>query len=273
MSVLELGPQGALYYQHQPPTGEAGCTFVFFNALTGDTSNWEAVIAPMLRDAGHGTLTFNYRGQADTRFDPKDHLGTEQIVQDSVALLAEVKPLRPVLVGLSIGGLFAAKAILAGAKAKALVLVNTLRKDTPRLRWTGDALVRAAEVGGLDLFRDLFLQLLCNQDWIKENRPNFLTEQQDYQPLDPDSGHYKLLAEAGRDADWNFPWERLKLPVLVITGLQDHIFLEPIDVAELYARLPRATRRDMPDAGHLIPAERPEKLAQELLNFAGQVQI
>jgi pimeloyl-ACP methyl ester carboxylesterase len=151
------------------------------------------------------------------------------------------------------------------------VLINTLRREGPRLKWIGDALVRAAEVGGLDLFRDLFLPLLMNNDWLATNRSNFLKPEPEYASLPPESGHYKLLSEAGREADWELPYERLNLPVLVVTGLQDHVFLEPNVVDDLFSRLPRGRRIDMPDAGHLIPAERPEALADNLLSFAKEV--
>jgi pimeloyl-ACP methyl ester carboxylesterase len=167
--------------------------------------------------------------------------------------------------------LFAAGAWLKGAKAHGLVLINTLRRDGPRLKWIGDALVRAVEVGGLDLFRDLFLPLLMNEGWIEVNRGNFLKSEHSYVPLPPTGGHYKLLSEAGREADWNLPYEALNLPVLVITGLQDHVFLEMDVVEDLFSRLPKGQRIDLPGAGHLIPQEQPHELAQALLSFAEEV--
>jgi pimeloyl-ACP methyl ester carboxylesterase len=204
-------------------------------------------------------------------FSPGLKLDVDLIVDDAIGLLDEVKPPRPIMVGLSIGGLFAARAWLKGAEAFGLVLINTLRRDGPRLKWIGDALVRAAEVGGLDLFRDLFLPLLMNEEWLATNRSNFLNQEPNYASLSPESGHYKLLAEAGREADWDLPYERLDLPVLVITGLQDHVFLEPDVVDDLFSKLPRGQRVDMPDAGHLIPAERPEALVDSLLSFTKEV--
>jgi pimeloyl-ACP methyl ester carboxylesterase len=271
MANLQLGPQDSIYYEHTDPASANGCTFVFFNALTGDTGTWEAIIGPRLRAAGHGTLTYNMRGQTNSSFSPGLKLDAGLIVNDAIQLMGAVKPVRTILVGLSIGGLFAARAWLQGAEALGLVLINTLRRDGPRLKWIGDALVRAVDVGGLDLFRDLFLQLLVNEDWLDANRPNFLKSDFSYQPLDPESGPYKLLAEAGRTADWDLPYERLDLPVLVITGLQDHVFLEVNIVEDLYSRLPQRRRVDMFDAGHLIPAERPEALADKLLSFAKEV--
>ena len=271
MSAFQIGLQDSLYYNYVAPTTENGFTFIFFNALTGDTDNWENIIGPRLRASGHGTLAYNLRGQIKSRFSPGLKLGVDLIVNDAIGLLAETKPPRPIMVGLSIGGLFAARAWLKGAEARGIVLINTLRRDGPRLKWIGDALVRAAEVGGLDLFRDLFLPLLMNDDWLAANRSNFLKPGSDYTPLSSESGHYKLLAEAGREADWELPYERLNLPVLVITGLQDHVFLEPNVVDDLFSRLPRGRRIDMPEAGHLIPAERPEALAVSLLSFTKEV--
>ena len=271
MPTIQLGPQDSLYYNYTLPEADSSFTFCFFNALTGDTHTWEAVIGPRIRAAGHGTLTYNLRGQINSKFSPGLKLDAQLIVEDALRLMAEIKPSRPILVGLSIGGLFAARTWLQGAESHGLVLINTLRRDGPRLRWIGDALVRAAEIGGLDLFRDLFLPLLMNQDWLLTHRKGFLKSPSQYTPLSPQSGHFKLLAEVGREIDWDFPYEQLNLPVLVVTGLQDHVFLDQNVVKDLVSRLPQGRRIDMPDAGHLIPAERPDVLADYLLTFAKEV--
>ena len=271
MSVLEISPNDGLYYEYFPANKEKAFTFVFFNALTGDTTSWEAQIAPSLREAGHGTLAYNMRGQVNSPFSADVKLDATLVVEDAHRLLQQLRPSRPLLVGLSIGGLFAAQTWLKGTEADGLVLINTLREDGPRLRWIGDALVRAVEVGGLELFRDLFLPLLMNEDWLSAQRENFVKPGTEYTPLDPDSGHYKLLAEAGRTADWNLPYEKITLPTLVITGTQDHVFLEREVVEELFARMPAARRLDMTQAGHLIPAERPQLLTDALLDFAKEV--
>jgi len=271
VAILSLGPNDGLYYEYVPAKNQDSVTFVFFNALTSDTGAWEASIAPLLRKSGHGTLTFNYRGQTDSPFSPHVTLDETLIVTDAVRLLQEVQPPRPLLVGLSIGGLFAVKTYLAGVSACGLVLINTLRNNSARLQWIGDALVRAISVGGLELFRDLFLPLLMNEKWQRENRKSFLQEPANYQPLPRDHGHYKLLSGAGRSSDWEVDYENLVLPCLVVTGLQDHVFLELDVVDELCSRLPNGKRVDFEEAGHLIPAEIPEKLASSLALFAKEV--
>jgi pimeloyl-ACP methyl ester carboxylesterase len=269
--IFALDTQNALYYEHTPPTTQNHFTFCFFNALTGDTDNWEGVIAPLLRRAGHGTLAYNMRGQAKSPFSTEQVLDETLIVDDAVRLLDHVEPSNPILVGLSIGGLFAARTWLKRRVGNGLVLINTLRENNARLKWIGDALVRAVEVGGLELFRDLFLPLLVNNEWLEKNRSNFLAVDGTYSPLDPESGHYRLLAQAGRTSDWDLPYEMLDLPTLVITGLQDHVFLDLQVVDAMYRRLPRATRVDLPEAGHLIPAEHPHRLVELFIQFTQEL--
>jgi pimeloyl-ACP methyl ester carboxylesterase len=268
MPLHSISSTDQIYYLHHPEQSPGKATFVFFNALTGDTNAWESSIAPKLRQEGFGTLSFDYRGQTQSVFSPQNPINSQIIVDDSMRMLQKVAPSTPIFVGLSIGGLYAARAWLAGAAADKLVLLNTLRKDGPRLQWIGDALVRAVRVGGLELFRDMFLPLLMNETWQEAHRKDFLQTPPAYEPLPRQSGTYKLLAEAGPSADWDLPYERLDLPTLVVTGLQDHVFLNPKVVDALFARLPRGTRIDMAEAGHLIPAEHPDRLCTILAEFA-----
>lgn len=137
MTTLQIGPHDALFYEYQAPRTETGLTFVFFNALTGDTSTWEAIIGPRVRGAGHGTLAYNLRGQEKSAFSPDLVLDTDLVVADARRLLAEVNPMRPVLVGLSIGGLFAARAWLKGSQSKEAGAdqYTTPRRAAPEVDW------------------------------------------------------------------------------------------------------------------------------------------
>ena len=272
MPSLTINSQNALFYLYNAPTAPEGKTFVFFNALTGDTGMWEESIGDILRSRGHGTLSFNFRGQADSPFGQNIRITADLIVDDARRLLNHVKPKNVVLAGLSIGGLFAARTWhegIDGIDCDGLVMINTLRREGPRLKWINDALVRCVEIGGLDMFRDLYAPLLFNEEWQETNRHAFLKPEH-YTPISKKSGHYNLLSNAGT-ANWNFPYEELALPVLLVTGLQDHVFLDLAIVDELSARIPNAERIDMENAAHLLPAERPQELAGILSDFAARI--
>lgn len=269
MPHLEIAAGEALYYEYDAP-GAAGATFVFVNALTGNTGTWQhADIGPRLRAAGYGTLAWNFRGQAETRFGAQTALTPQLVVEDLQRVVAHAKPPKPIVVGLSIGGLFAAQAVLAGMPAAALVLINTLRKPGARLEWINQATVALARAGGTRLIMEANLPQLVNPDQLAAMRAGVFGAAP-YVPMDRADGLYRLL-EGSLATDWNFPWETLQLPVLSMTGLHDRVFYVAADVAELAAKIPGLKRVDFPDAGHLVPVERPAAFTKALLDFAANL--
>lgn len=261
---IEIAPGESLAYDHTPPSD--GVTFVFVNALTGAAAAWEAEIAPAVRAAGHGTLTWDLRGQGDSETAPDTRLDADLAVADLLRVVEAAQPVRPVYVGLSIGGLFALRAYLQGAPASGFVLINTLRKAGLRLDWVNEAVFRAAKLGGPALLQDLFLPNLVGPDTLAKMRGQRLTDEA-YAPLDPQAGAYRLLQHAG-EADWDVPYERIEAPVLVMTGLKDRMFYEPADVAELMGRIPNLQERTYDTYGHLLSTEAPQEVAQALTDFA-----
>lgn len=269
MPTFELSPGETLFYTHTPPTRPGAPTFVFVNALTGSVDAWEAEVAPALRARGHGVLAYNFRGQTGSDFSAETALTPALIVEDLKSLLSALAPEKPILVGLSIGGLFAAQAHLGGAAASGLVLLNTLREIGPRIAWVNDAMAQIVAFGGVPLFLDALFPLLVNAEFAEKARPGFLKG--DYAPLDPAHGHANLMRHAAA-ADWDLPYERLAPPTLVITGLQDRVFLDRDVVDRLFARLPDARREDWDDCGHLAPQERPARLVESLDRFGREIE-
>lgn len=269
MATHRIGQGDGLHFQHAPPTGEGGLTFVFVNALTGDAASWEGPVAAPLRAHGHGSLVWNFRGQKDSPFSDPAAITADGIVADARALLEAEQPARPVYVGLSIGGLFALQLHLGGALALGLLLINTLRKPRPRLEWINAATHRAAVTGGPRLIQDLMLPHLMGPAWLAANRSAFLGDAA-YEGLPPDSGTARLLA-AGMEADWDVAYEGVSVPVIALSGLRDRVFYDAADVAELAARMPKAERVDLPDLGHLIPVERPQAVLDACLALAARI--
>ena len=269
MSVLELGPSRSLYYEHDPsPSGKP--TFVLINALTGSVAAWQAELGPALREAGYGTLAWNFRGQADSTYAPGDTLDEATITSDLMALLEAVSPDRPILTGLSIGGLYGANAYLRGAKASALVFMNTLRKGGTHLNWINEAVTRLAKIGGGQLMMDANLPHLAGPAFLEKMRANALPEDEVYEGLAEGDPIYQLLANA-RSADWDIAYEKLDLPVLSLTGKCDRVFYNAENVAELMGRMPNATEVVFDDIGHLIPMEDSARTARALIDFAAKL--
>lgn len=269
MAFHQVTDSQSIYYDYVAPSASDGRCVVFVNALTGSTEMWQtAAIATALHARGHGTLCYNFRGQALSGYGGPDDAKPDVIVADLVALLAAVAPPRPILVGLSIGGLFAAQARLRGAAADALVFINTLRKPGVRLDWINNAMVAAATLGGSQLVMEMNLPHLVNPDMLASAREGAVFG--NYSAGDPDDGLFQLLAQS-LATDWDLPYEALDVPVLSMTGLYDRVFRVEADKADLAARIADHTEVIFDDAGHLIPAERPEKFTASLLQFMDQL--
>ncbi len=269
MAIFDIDSDNALYYDYTEATEPNGVTFVFFNPLTGDTGIWKNSVATPLIEAGHGVLMYNMRGQLDSPFTPGIKLDQALIINDAKQLLEFLAPPKPAFVGLSIGGIFAAWAANQGVECAGMVFINTLRRDGPRLQWVNDAVVRLVETGGGDLLRDVLSPLIMNEQWQEANRQHCLGDE-GYTAIDQSSGTYNLLSNA-RNTDWDFPYEQLSIPVMNITGVQDRVFRDPLDIDSIYARLPNARRVDIQNAGHMIPVERPQALLDALLDMANWI--
>ena len=272
MSFLEISPKDSLYYEYEPSKSGRPMTFVFVNAITGDTSMWQSEICPAVCDADYGALAFNFRGQSKSIASEGLVFDETLIIDDLVFLLEKLDPPNPILVGLSIGGLYGSRAYLKGIPAVGLVLVNTLREIGPRISWMNDTTVRVMELGGPALMRDIISPLIFGPPWLEKNRKNFLKKDTVYEPMDTKSGIYNLLSHMG-EANWELPYEKLDCSVLVVTGLHDRIFYDREVIEELSARIPNVQKVEIPDAAHMLPAECGPEFSDVLKNFATSLKI
>lgn len=265
---LDVDSDNAIHVIHHAPQGDKA-TFVFLNSMGASTNVWEDALAPSLRKQGFGTLSFDYRGQGETRFGPKATLAPAEIIADTGAVLTRVAPQKPILVGLSIGGLFGASALLAGAQAEGLVLINTLRKQNAQVEWINTLEERLIGMGGMPLVLDVLRPVLSGVDQLEKLRATHLPEE-GYTPWPKDHPR-RRLAEGVKQAQWDIPWQDLALPVLVMTGLKDRLFRIQPDVDELTARLPDARTVTYDGGGHSLHAEYPQRFISDLMQFATEI--
>lgn len=265
MAYLQLDEETALHYCYHPPQ-ESRHTFVFVNSMSASSNSWEATIAPMLTGRGFGTLSFDYRGQGITRFGARATLTPTEIVSDVGRIVEGVNPLRPVLVGLSIGGVFAMQAILQGTPAKGLVLINTLRKASPMVDWIIELEGRLLELGGMALLMDVLKPMLASPQELERRRKDHLLPGA-YTPWPAEHPRHRLGAGVA-EVDFDIPYEQLQLPTLVLSGAHDRLFRITADVDELTARLPSSSAVIFPDSGHALHDEHPERFVETLVEFA-----
>ena len=264
MAIYKIDDKNELYYEHVPPK-DGGYTCVFVNALTGDVSAWNGLVGKNLIKNKNGYLVYNFRGQANSKFDSSLDLSAELIVKDLVDLINFLKLENIVLIGLSIGGLYAAMSLFNGVQAKGLVLINTLRKPSERLNWINNAMANAVKFGGTSLILDMTLPVVASPKFLSKMKDNAL-KYETYLGLDDYNGVSKLM-HGGFTTNWDFDWGKLDLPVLILTGHFDKVFRIEEDINDLIKRIKNVRRIEIPECGHLIPLEDPELFSYHLSGF------
>ncbi|SIO11431.1 alpha/beta fold hydrolase [Vannielia litorea] len=268
MSFLEIDDTSRIYYQHlEAENGRQ--TFLFVNSSGAKAAVWEQDIAPGLHAHGYGVVTVDFRGQGRTEFSAQSTFEQDEIVSDLRRVIEHLGLERIILVGLSIGGLHAARLWQTGSPCDALVLVNTLRKKGPLTEWIAELEHRLMDLGGERLLHDAFRPVTVSTRQLGNIRPRFLTPEP-YAPL-PEGHPRNRISAASRHVDWGFPWETIDVPVLVLTGLHDRLFRVQADVDELTASIPRAETVEFPDEGHALHTENPTRFVEELARFGERI--
>ena len=264
MSFFKIDEVNEIYYEFIKPKNN-GYTFVFVNALTGNTSAWNGAIGDKIIKNGNGFLAYNFRGQEQSKFDNKLILDTDLIVSDLCLLIEKLKPNNIILVGLSIGGLYASLALEKGIKSKGLVLINTLRKNNPRLKWINKTMVNVARYGGTALLMDMNMPVIVSPSFLEKMKSNALNPS-NYKGLEKNSGIFKLM-QGSLTANWDIDWSKIEVPVLVMTGHHDKVFRIPDDIDQISNSMKNVQRLEFTDCGHLIPLEKPIEFATHLNTF------
>ena len=265
MSILKINNQNKIYYELTEPKDNRH-TFVFVNALTGNTNAWNGIIGDKITKDGNGFLTYNFRGQDNSKFSEELNLDTDLIVSDLCLLIENLKLKNIILVGLSIGGLYASLALEKGVKSKGLVLINTLRKNNSRLKWINETMVNVARYGGTSLLMDMNMPVIASPSFLDKMKPNALNPN-NYTGLEENSGIFKLM-KGSLTANWDIDWSKIEVPVLIMTGHHDKVFRIPDDIDQIANSMNNVQRLEFPDSGHLIPLENPNEFATHLNQFA-----
>ncbi len=265
MSNFNIDTKNSIYYEYVKPKNNT-YTFVFVNALTGNTSAWNGLIGERLKNESYGFLTYNFRGQINSSFDKNIRLTSEIITSDLLKLINHLSLKKIILCGLSIGGLYAAIVSLEKIDVKGLVLINTLRKPSLRLQWINQAMVNAAKLGGGALVMDMGMPVIASPEFLNKVKSNALIFE-NYKPLKKNDGILKLM-EGSMSANWSFDWSKIKIPTLIMTGHLDKMFRIPEDIKELVKKIKNPITIELPSCGHLIPLEEPNQFSDHIINFA-----
>jgi 3-oxoadipate enol-lactonase len=257
---MEMILRNNLAYYDPNPIGSP--TVLLLHGLGADGSSWTLQMPPLIQ-AGMRPVAPDLPG-----FGSSPAVGGWSIRKASVAavnLMEELGEQQFAVVGISMGGVFAQQVALDyPQRVTRLMLVNTFATLRPR-RWSEwKYLLRRAwivTVRGKDYQAEMVAQRLFPKPGQEELRA-MLKER--IRQADP-----RVYSAAVRGLglfDSRRQLKRLKMPTLVVSGAEDTTV--PLEnQAELARQIPGAQRVVVPEAGHAIIVDQPERFNQLMIDF------
>ncbi|MES5823553.1 alpha/beta hydrolase [Streptomyces sp. RG80] len=245
------------YRDHAPPGPTAGKTLLL-HGLAGHMGEWDALL-PALLTSGFRVVTYDARAHgASTRRPPT--VTRQSYVDDAATLVTELALAPVTLIGQSLGGHTAM--LLASARPElvdALILVEA----GP----AGPSPEVPAQIGGwLDSWPTPFRSLeeaegfLGHEGWARG-----LEERADgWWPRFDRDRMVDSLTELAENAYWQ-EWSRVSCPTLVVQGEKGT--MRPTEATDMRALRPGTRVTVVPDAGHDVHLEQPERLAEAIERF------
>lgn len=247
--------RGATTLPDVPPDLSQGHALLCLHGAGGNGAQFDGLAAQLARR--HSPIAFDQPGHG--RSGSLDSLGSIERMAEFAQAFCEKLSLPPrVIVGHSMGGAVAMQMALNGFEGiRALVLVGSCAHiELPEEAITQSRLVTEGKA------RRQFVKEVFSPNAKPEvMRASFMEDLK----TDPRAAHGDLLALLDFDARPRL--SEIQLPVLVVRG--DAELIEPQSV-ELAEGIAGAKSVVIPDAGHQLPLEQPEALAEAIESFLGE---
>jgi len=252
-----------MMYHSLDPNPQGSPTVVFIHGLGADSEMWVYQLL-ILAEAGMRPVALDLPGFGKTAMVGRDW-NIRKITVELVRWLRELAPGKKMVVGLSMGGVFAQQIALAYPdQVERLVLASTFATLRPKtlknwiylLKRSGTVLLKGSTAQAEQVADHLFpdaSQAIYHQMVIDKIR------QAD--PLAYQKAMRSLVLFDSRKQLRN-----LTMPVLVITGANDGT-VPAASQTELAHLIPNAHQIVIPEAGHAVNVDQPALFNQHLLAF------
>jgi 3-oxoadipate enol-lactonase len=243
-----------------------GLPVVLLHAFPMSSAMWEPQLDAL---KAYRVILPDFRGFGASPFSAPWFI--EHAVDDLFETLTAAGVEKAVLVGLSMGGYVALRAVeKMPARVRALVLCDTRAEaDANENKIKRAAAVDFVRTRGVAPFLDPFLNDAFAPK-TKSEKPKVVEFLKNVAlKSTPDAVMAALAALAAR-GDMTAALPGIKVPTAVLVGSQDKI--TPLPLAEtMRARIPGAELHIIPDAGHFSNAENPEAFNERLVSFLNRL--
>lgn len=214
-------------------------------------------------------VSYQPRGEDDC-FALRRHFGLPELVQDLREFLDRLCLERPLLLGVSFGGVVALELAAQYRQCLSGLVVQgvDVRFEPTLLRYVAGQVLSRYPLPSNNAFVNQFLNLLFGGR--QRNRAIFdFVSRQVWQTDQSVMAHRFQLAEG---FDLTDKLERISTPTLLLHGEKDLLVSEH-GLRELQARIPQARLCRLPAAGHLAFFTHPEEIAERVREFTLETNL
>lgn len=235
-------------------TGPGEKALVFLHYFGGSSRTWQTVINLLAAD--FRCIALDLRGWGDSDAPPAQAAcRVEDMAADVQALVAELGLTEYALAGHSMGGKVA-QLFAAGAPAGLTHLLLTAPSPlSPEPMTEDDRSAMRAAWGDADASRKT-LKKITGLPLSSKAADAAVADN-----LRASRTAWEAWADVGSREDLSALAAQIAVPTYVLSGAGDAVLSPGVLTREVVQRLPSATLTTLPDAGHLLPLEAPEAVA------------
>lgn len=253
---------------HTAAGDPAALPVVFLHGFPFSHEMWSGQVAAIADN--YRAVTYDVRGHGQS--DVGDGQYTIELhVDDLIALLDHLKIEKAVLVGLSMGGYIALRALERNSeRVRAALLCNTRSEaDSNETKLKRAAGIANVKRNGTAVFADEFVRGVFAAKTLK-TKPEVVDQiRRSIARMSPLAIAGTLLALAAR-TDTTKSLSRIKVPSMILVGEHDTI-TPPAAAQAMHEKIPNSELHLIPRAAHMSNLENPEVFNEKLLSFLRRV--
>nr|WP_320050805.1 alpha/beta hydrolase [uncultured Desulfuromonas sp.] len=251
-----------LYYSESGDPAKP--SVIFIHGFPFNHAIWAEQIKALGNE--YHTIAYDFRGMGGSEVGDGQYT-LEGHVDDLIALLDFLQIDQAVVVGLSMGGYIALRALeRSPQRFLGVVLCDTRSEEDDnagRIKRANAA--KSVKENGSAAFADGFLLAVFSEDSINNNLPAVDLIRQIISQNAPLAIAGNLIAMAAR-TDTTASLQNIAVPTLILVGAEDKL-TTPDDARHMQSRINGAELHVVPKAAHLSNLENPEFFNERLLAF------
>lgn len=237
---------------------------IFVHGFPYDHTMWMNQINELQRD--YFCVTYDIRGLGQSYVGDGQYT-MEAYVDDLYSIIDELKLVKPVLCGLSMGGYITFRTLeSARVKFGGAILCDTKSDaDTDKEKLIRASKINQINVEGLDKFVESFVPN-CFSDLTIKNKPELfndvLNKSKQHNPIGVKGALFAMLS---RTSTKKF-LKKIDFPTLILVGKYDKL-TPPKTMRKIAESILHSEFKIVPNAGHMTPIENPEFVTKSIKDF------